>query len=57
MKWIEVYAIPNEESSIIARKLTNKMFCWFSPPEQLHSDQGRVFEFELIQEVCEILQI
>ncbi len=27
------------------------------PPEQLHSDQGRQFESELLQEVCKLLGI
>ena len=33
------------------------MFCRFSPPEQLHSDQGRQFESELVKEICVLLQI
>ena len=37
-KWVEVYAIPNQEASTVAQKLTDEMFCRFSPPEQLHSD-------------------
>ena len=33
------------------------MFCRFSPPEQLHSDQGRQFESKLLHEVCNLLGI
>ena len=33
------------------------MFCRFSPPEQLHSDQGRQFDSELVKEICVLLQI
>ena len=33
------------------------MFCRFSPPEQLHSDQGRQFESELLAEVCSLLKV
>ena len=40
-KWTEVYAIPNQEATTVAQKLTDEMFCRFSP---LHSDQGRQFE-------------
>lgn len=43
-KWLEAYAIPNQEAVTVARKLVNQMFCRFSPPEQLHSDQGKQFE-------------
>lgn len=40
-RWVEVYAIPNQEALTVARKLVDEMFCRFSPPDQLHSDQGR----------------
>ena len=43
-KWVEVYAIPNQEAITVAKKLTDETFCRFSPPEQLHSDQGQQFE-------------
>ena len=33
------------------------MFCRFSPPEQIHSDQGRQFESDLLKEICDIFQI
>ena len=33
------------------------MFCRFSPPEQLHSDQGRQFESRVVHEVCKLLKI
>ena len=56
-KWVEVYAIPNQEAITVAKKLTDEMFCRFSPPEQLHSDQGRQFESELMIEICKILNI
>lgn len=56
-KWVEVYAIPNQEAITIAKKLTDEMFCRFSPPEQLHSDQGRQFESDLIKEICKLLNI
>lgn len=56
-KWMEVYAIPNQEAMTVARKLTDEMFCRFSPPDQLHSDQGKQFESELLKEICKLLQI
>lgn len=53
-----------EEVAMVVRKLTDKMFCRFSPPEQLHSDQRRQFgskyrqfKSELMQEVCKLLQV
>lgn len=56
-KWVELYAIPNQEAITVARKLTDEMFCRFSPPEQLHSDQGRQFESDLMKEICNLLKI
>ena len=54
-KWLEAYVIPNQEAITVARKLVDQPFCRFSPPEQLHSDQGKEFESDTMQEVCKIL--
>ena len=56
-KWMEAYAIPDQEAVTVAQKLINEMFCRFSPPQQLHSDQGRQFESKLLYEVCNLLGI
>ena len=56
-RWVEVYGIPNQEATTVAKKLVDEMFCRFSPPEQLHSDQGRQFESDLVKEICLLLQI
>ena len=56
-RWVEVYAIQNQEAVTVAKTLVDEMFCRFSPPEQLHSDQGRQFEADLLKEVCTLLQI
>ena len=56
-KWMEAYPIHNQEAETVARKLVDEMSCRFSPPEQLHSDQGRQFESGLIKEICNILRI
>ena len=56
-RWTEAYPIPNQEATTVARKLVDEFFCRFSPPEQLHSDQGRNFESEVISEVCKLLGV
>lgn len=56
-RWVEVYAIPDQGAGTVAQKLVDELFCRFSPPELLHSDQGRQFESELVAEVCKLLQI
>ena len=38
-----------KEAVIVAQKLVDKLFCHFSLPEQLHSDQGCVFESKAIK--------
>ena len=56
-RWVEAYAIRNQEAVTVANKLTNEFFFRFSPAEQLHSDQGRQFESQVIAEVCKLLGI
>ena len=56
-KWIEAYLIQNQEASTVAQKLLNQLFCRFSRPERLHSDQGRQFRAEIIKQLCKLLQI
>ena len=50
-RWAEAFAVPNQEASTV---LTNEFFFRFSPPEQLHSDQGKQFESELLAELLGI---
>ena len=50
-RWMEAYPIPNQEAVTVTQKLVNELFCRFSTPEQLHSDQGSQFESDLIAEV------
>ena len=56
-RWMEAYPIPNQEAITVANKLVDEMFCRFSPPEQLHSDQGRQFESQVVREICKLLKI
>jgi hypothetical protein len=50
-KWPEVFANPNQDSSIVAEALVTNFFCRFGISRELHSDQGRNFESRLLQEV------
>ena len=56
-KWLEAWAIPNQEAKTVAQKLLEEMFLCFSLPDRLHSDQGRQFEGKLIEELCKLLQV
>ncbi|KAF7648160.1 hypothetical protein LDENG_00161160 [Lucifuga dentata] len=51
-KWPEAYAVPDQGAATTAEKLVQEMLCQFGAPEELHSDQGRNFEFQVFQEVC-----
>ena len=39
-RWAEAYPIPNQEAATVAPKLVNEILLQFSPPQQLHSNQG-----------------
>ena len=54
---MEAYVIPNQEAVTVAKKLLDEMFCQFSLPEKLHSDQGRQFEGEVVTQLCRLLAI
>lgn len=56
-KWMEAYAISNQEAGTVATKLVDEYFCRYSPPEQLHSYQGKQFESQLVKRICATLQI
>ena len=56
-RWTEVYAIPNQEATTVAQNLVDEFFFRFSPPEQLHSDQGRNFESEVIAAICKLFGV
>ena len=56
-RWVEAYGIPNQETTTVAHKIVEEFFFRFGLPEQLHSDQGRNFESEVVCEVCKILEI
>ena len=36
-RWMEAFAIPNQEAIAVARIVTQKVFYWFSPPEHLQN--------------------
>jgi hypothetical protein len=57
MKWLEAYAIPNQEASMVVEALVTNFFCRFGIPQELHSDQGRNFESRLLQEVLQCLGV
>ena len=55
--WMEAIPVPNQEAHTIAEKLVDEVFLRFSAPEQLHSDQGRQFESQLLSKVRKLMHI
>ena len=56
-KWPEADALPNQESGVVAQAFVESFICQHGIPEELHTDQGRNFESELLKEVCRLLAI
>uniref|UniRef100_A0A8C7WRX1 Gypsy retrotransposon integrase-like protein 1 n=1 Tax=Oryzias sinensis TaxID=183150 RepID=A0A8C7WRX1_9TELE len=56
-KLVNVYALPNQTAETVARCLFEDYVLVHGVPEVLHSDQGRQFEAEVIQNLCRLLGI
>lgn len=54
-KWAEAIPIKNQEAKTVANALMNEFICRYGVPESIHTDQGRNFDSELIQELCKLL--
>jgi len=53
-KWVEAYPLQDQEAATCIADVYNGMFSRFGLPRQLHSDQGRNFENQLVTEFCNI---
>ena len=53
-KWPEVYPLPNQEATTVARALIGASF---AVPLEIHSDQGRNFESKVFAEMCRLMRI
>jgi hypothetical protein len=56
-KWIECIPLRNQEAVTIAEALVENVFSRYGMPHELHSDQGRNFESQVMSSVCELLDI
>jgi len=56
-RYMEAYALQTQTAEEVAKKLVLEFICRFGTPLELHSDQGRNFESELVKQVCQLLQI
>ena len=56
-KWVEGYALPNQEAVTVADVLVKEFVCRLGVPLFIHSDQGRNFESAVFGEMCRLLGI
>ena len=56
-KWKEAYPVPDHTALTVADKLLTEFICRFGCPLSIHSDQGREFQSQLFQILCEKLGI
>ena len=53
-RWSEALPLPDATASTVASVLSDTVFSRFGIPEEIHSDQGRQFESELMHELCKL---
>lgn len=53
-RWYDAIPIPNGFAATVARILDEQIFSYYGIPEQIHSDQGRQFESNLLRECCRL---
>ena len=56
-KWVEDYAIPNQEVTTVGKQLVHNFCCRYGAPMEIHTDQGRNFESGVFKELCHVLGI
>ncbi|KAJ8369228.1 hypothetical protein SKAU_G00092560 [Synaphobranchus kaupii] len=56
-KWPEAFAVPDQSAATTAERLVEEMFTRFGAPAELHSDQERNFESQVLAEVCKRLGV
>ncbi|OUC40888.1 hypothetical protein D917_03744 [Trichinella nativa] len=56
-RWVEAYALPNQQAETVARKLMQQFVCRFGTSMKLLSDQGTQFQGRLVPELCKVLGI
>ena len=56
-KWVEAFAVPDQQSSTIAKLLINQIITRHGAPEKLLSDQGKPFLSKLIKSIYSDLGI
>ena len=56
-RWMEAFALPHQQAELIASILVKEFISRWGVPVELHSDQARNFESDLLKHVCKLLDI
>ena len=56
-KWVEIFALPDQQAATCANVLLNEVFARFGCPYDLHTDQGRNFTGAIVTELCQLMEI
>ena len=56
-KWTECYPLPNQSAELVAKTMVDGFFSRFGCPFDLHSDQGKNLDGNLMRALCDLLQI
>ena len=56
-KYTQAFPAIDQKARTVARVLVKEWFVRFGVPRRLHSDQGRKFESEIVQELCNMYGI
>ena len=56
-RYAQAFPTRDQKATTVAKVLWEKFFIHYGLPEQLHSDQGRDFESQVVKELCRILNI
>ena len=53
-KFAQAYPTPDQKASTVMKVLTERWFYIYGVPKRIHTDQGRNFEGELLQHLCQL---
>ena len=56
-KWVEIFPVPDQSAETCAKCIVNEVICRLGCSIDLHSDQGRNFESDLVKNLCKLLGI
>ena len=53
-RWQDALPLVDAKAETVAKALDTRVFAYLGVPEILHSDRGRQFESEVMQELCDL---